>query len=36
MTDEHTHDAPHAHDHEHDGESHVHEAGLEEVHEHSH
>ncbi|HEV7805735.1 MAG TPA: metalloregulator ArsR/SmtB family transcription factor [Solirubrobacteraceae bacterium] len=24
MTDEHTHDAPHAHEHEHDGETHVH------------
>ena len=33
MTDEHTHDAPHAHEHEHDGETHVH---AHTAHDHDH
>ncbi len=42
MTDEHTHDAPHAHEHEHDGEVHAHphtaheHEHVEHEHEHEH
>jgi DNA-binding transcriptional ArsR family regulator len=42
MTDDHTHDAPHAHEHEHDGETHVHahtghdHEHVEHAHDHEH
>jgi DNA-binding transcriptional ArsR family regulator len=42
MTDEHTHDAPHAHEHEHDGETHAHahtahdHEHVEHAHDHEH
>ena len=40
MTEQHSHDAPHAHEHHHGDEAHthehVHQSGLEDVHGHTH